>query len=82
VSTTKGINVRFDHAELNEVRAAIAERRDNIEKIRAKLGTAGLDTLVCDQAIEVLDGCRVAIGDEPEDMFGGGVDKSTGEITE
>jgi len=75
-----GVNVRFDLEELQEVRRAIAGRREDLEKVRSKMENLGLSTFTADTAIEVLDHCKVAIGDEPEDMFTG-LDKSTGELT-
>ena len=79
MSQATGVTVRFDMDELHEVRAAIAERRENLEKVRSKMTQAGLSTFTADAAIEVVDRCKVAIGDEPEDMFSG-LDKDTGEI--
>ena len=79
MKTASGVNVRFDLEELQEVRCAISGRRDELEKVRSKMGTLGLSTFTADAAIEVLDRCKVAIGDEPEDMFSG-LDKRTGEI--
>lgn len=74
-----GVTVRFDLDELQEVRRAIADRREDLEKVRSKMESLGLSTFTADVAMEVLDRCKVAIGDEPEDMFTG-LDKSTGEI--
>ena len=74
-----GVNVRFDLEELQEVRRSIAGRREDLEKVRTKMEGLGLSTFTADTAIETLDRCKVAIGDEPEDMFTG-LDKSTGEI--
>jgi len=79
VQAQKGLTVRLDYEELHEVRAAVAGRRDDLEKVRSKMASLGLSTFTADSAIEVLDRCRVAIGDEPEDMFSG-LDKDTGEI--
>lgn len=76
-----GMNVRFDLEELEEVRRAVGCRRDQLEKVRKKMEGAGLSTFTADSQIEVLDRVKVAIGDEPEDMFRG-VDTDTGEITE
>uniref|UniRef100_A0A6M3K935 Uncharacterized protein n=1 Tax=viral metagenome TaxID=1070528 RepID=A0A6M3K935_9ZZZZ len=74
-----GVTVHFDLEELQEVRSAIAGRREDVEKVRGKMESLGLSTFTADSAIEVLDRCKVAIGDEPEDMFTG-LDKNTGEI--
>lgn len=80
--TKKGMTIRVDHEELHELRLSLAGRREELESIRKKMEGAGLSTVTADASIEVLDRCKVAIGDEPEDMFSGGVDKDTGEITE
>ncbi len=83
MSEAKGMTVRVDMEELSELRLGITARRDEVEKIRTRLEKAGLSTFTCDTAIEVLDRCKVAIGDEPEDMFSQppeGVDPETGEI--
>ncbi|HUT56634.1 MAG TPA: hypothetical protein VNA25_02040 [Phycisphaerae bacterium] len=79
MTESTGVNVRFDLEELQEVRRAIAGRREDLEKVRSKMENLGLSTFTADTAIETLDRCKVAIGDEPEDMFTG-LDKSTGEI--
>ena len=79
MTNASGVTVRFDIEELQEVRSAIAGRRDELEKVRTKMAGLGLSTFTADAAIEVIDRCKVAIGDEPEDMFSG-LDKSTGEI--
>jgi hypothetical protein len=76
----KGLTLRVDHEELNELRRAIEGRRADLEKCRAKLEGLGLSTFTADTSIETIDRCKVALGDEPEDMFSG-VDKKTGEIT-
>jgi hypothetical protein len=75
-----GMTIRVDHEELQEFRLSLAGRRAEIEKIRSKMEAAGLSTFTCDSTVEVLDRCKVAIGDEPEDMFS--VDGDTGEIIE
>jgi len=81
---TKGMTVRVDVEELEEFRRSIQARRDQLEKVRTGLDKAGLSTFTADAAIEVLDRCKVAIGDEPEDLFSPppGMDPDTGEVPE
>lgn len=74
-----GMTIRVDHEELSELRNGIATRRAELEKVRAKMEALGLSTFTADTAIEVVDRCKVALGDEPEDMFTG-LDKDTGEV--
>lgn len=79
----KPTNVRFDGEELHEVREGVRCRRGELESIRKKLETAGIDTFAVDSRVEVLDRVKVAIGDEPEDMFTEKkekVDPTTGEV--
>lgn len=82
MATATGMTIRLDVEELQEVRSALQSRRDQLEKVRKGLDSAGLSTFTADAAIEVLDRCKVAIGDEPADMFSAppGVDPETGEI--
>jgi len=80
MAVTKGMTIRVDAEELNELRLSLAGRRAELEKVRGKMEGLGLSTFTADTSIEVLDRCKVAIGDEPEDMFS--VDTDTGEVTE
>jgi hypothetical protein len=75
----KGLTLRVDYEELSELRMSLAGRHADLEKVRAKMEALGLSTFTADASIEVLGRCKVALGDEPEDMFS--VDKKTGEIT-
>jgi hypothetical protein len=80
----KGMTIRVDAEELGELRASLSARRQELEKVREKMEKAGLPTFTADATIEVVDRCKVAIGDEPEDLFKPpkGVDPETGEVTE
>ncbi len=73
------MNVHFDHDELNEVRAAVALRRGELDKVRKKLRDAELPTTAADMAIEINERVQVAIGDEPEDLFSGMADSPEGD---
>lgn len=89
---TTGTTVRLARDELDEIRLAVAQRRAGLVKLRKKMTENGLDTFPIDEAVEVLDRTKTAIGDEPEDMFSQlakdtlelpeGVDPETGEIEE
>lgn len=79
---SKGLNVRLDHEELHEIRLAVEGRRQELDKVRTKMEGLGLSTFTADASVEILNRCKVALGDEPEDMFSPKVDKNTGEIKE